>query len=256
MHTMRSLLLGGLGAGPLAAVLAASSGGAALAQPPDPALLARVAHHAQAFEDITKHASFTFESTLDKLDGDGKVDDEKRKKARIDMNGAIEHQTVYSSSENGKDTTAAERERIRKREADAAKEKKSGRVDEDLHMPFLATEQSKYRFDQIAVDPANPTRVEIAFAPIRPDKGTLEGTAWVDATTGTVVSAGVKLSEPPSLVSWVHFTIEFGAPTPLGPAASRVTFEGEGGFLFIRKHFKGEMTLSDYRIPPAPAVAR
>jgi hypothetical protein len=65
-----------------------------------------------------------------------------------------------------------------------------------------------------------------------------------------VISTGVKLSKPPTFVDWVHFTAEFSEKTPLGPALSHLTFEAKGGILFIRKHFRGEVTMKDYRIAP------
>ncbi len=223
--------------------------GVAAAQAPDPALLERVSHHAQAFEKVVKSASFAFEVEFQKLDGDGKVDETKHKQALMKSDGKTAHQVVLHCTVDGKDTTAEEQEKVRKQEAEEAGKKDDGdRNDEHWHTPFLASEQAKYVFDQVAVDPANPSRVKISFMPKQPDKYSVEGSAWVDATAGTVVSAGVKLSRPPTFVDWVHFTAEFGAPTPLGPAISHMTFEGKGGFLFIRKHFRGHMNLSDYRL--------
>jgi hypothetical protein len=228
-----------------------ASGSTAAAQPPDPDLLVRISHHAQAFEDITKRASFTFDVVMEKLDGDGKVDETKKKHARIESDGKTEHQVVMSCTLDGKDTTTEEREKVRKQEAEAAKKRADKSDDDELHMPFLPAEQPKYVFDQVAVDPQDPGRVKISFVPREPTKHTVEGTAWVDTATGNVVSAGVKLSKPPTFVDWVHFTAEFGASTPLGPALSHITFEGKGGFLFIRKHFRGELTLGDYHLAPA-----
>ena len=69
--------------------------------------------------------------------------------------------------------------------------------------------------------------------------------------SGTILTAGAKLSKPPTFVDWIHFTVEFNAKTPLGPAMSKLGFEAKGGFLFlIRKHFRGEVKMTDYRITP------
>ena len=224
------------------------------AQPPDPAVLERVSHHAQAFEDMARRASFTFDVVVQKLDGDGKVDETKKKRARMESDGKSAHQVVVQCTLDGKDTTAEEQEKVRKQEAAAARKKNEGDLDDaQWHTPFLASEQPKYVFDQVAVDPADASRVKIAFVPRHPGKYSVEGAAWVDAKAGTIVSAGVKLSQPPTFVDWVEFTAEFGAPTPLGPALSHVTFEGKGGFLFIRKHFRGQLTLGDYRLVPSAA---
>jgi len=92
----------------------------ASAQPPDPAVLERVSHHAQALEDIVKHASFTFDLFMQKLDGDGKVDETKKKHALIQSDGRTAHQVVLQCTLDGKDTTAEEQEKVAKQEADAA----------------------------------------------------------------------------------------------------------------------------------------
>lgn len=225
----------------LAAPLATRPAGA---QPPDPAVLERVAHHAQAFEELVRKSSYTFDVTVQRLDGDGKVDETKRKHARWEYDGRTGHQVVLSCTKDGKDTTAEEQEKAREREADAAKKKD----DDEWHVPFIASEQPKYVFDQVAVDPRNPARVKIAFRPKDPGEHSLEGAAWIDTDAGTVVSAGMRLVNPPTFVDWVHVTVEIAAPTPVGPAPSRLTFEGKGGFLIIHRHFKGELTLGDYRL--------
>jgi hypothetical protein len=147
--------------------------------------------------------------------------------------------------------TAEEQEKARKGEAERTKkEKEHKKDDDDLALPFSS---DGYVYDQVSVDAADPTRVEISFMPKKPGKHSVEGKVWVDTTTGTILSAGAKLSKPPTFVDWVHFTVELGAKTPLGPAISRLTFEGKGGLLFIRKHFRGEVKMSDYRFAPPQA---
>ena len=42
----------------------------------------------------------------------------------------------------------------------------------------------------------------------------------------------------------------FGESTSLGPAPSRIAVDAHGGVLFLRKHYHGEATLSQYRIAP------
>jgi len=51
------------------------------------------------------------------------------------------------------------------------------------------------------------------------------------------------------LVDWVHLTAEFSS-TAAGPALSHLTFEGSGGLLFVHKHFRGRVSMTDWR--PAP----
>jgi hypothetical protein len=234
----------------MGAVGAASTVGVALprtasAQPPDPALLERLSHQAKAFDELGKHASFHSLARIEELDGDGKVTSTQIQQSRIEADGKTAHEVVEHATKDGKDVTAEQQEKTRKEEADAAKEKKAD--GEGLTIPFAS---DAYVYDQVGVDTADPTRVEISFTPKKPTKHTVEGKAWVDTTSGTILSAGAKLSKPPTFVDWVHFTVELGAKTPLGPAMSHLTFEVKAGLLFIRKHIRGEVTMSDYRIAP------
>ena len=116
--------------------------------------------------------------------------------------------------------------------------------------PVLIEEQPRYVFDLVEVDRVDPSRVRIAFAPKVKEDDTIEGSAWVDTKTGTLLSAGFKLSKTSMFIDHVNVTVEFGAPTALGPAPSRVVVDGEGGVLFFRKHFRGSATISQYRITP------
>jgi hypothetical protein len=216
----------------------------AVAQPPDPSLLERLSHHGEALREITKRASLRSEALIEELGGDGKVSSTQTEVSHIETDGkSPPHEIVERAVKDGKDITAEEQEKKRKEEEEAKKKKD----DESLTFPFIS---DAYDYDQVSVDAADPNRVEIAFSPKKPSKHTIEGKAWVDSVRGTLISAGVKLSKPPTFVDWVHFTAEFGAPTPLGPALSRIIFEVKGGLLFIRKHIRGEIKMSDYRIAP------
>ena len=61
--------------------------------------------------------------------------------------------------------------------------------------------------------------------------------------------SSARMVKTPAFVDWVHVVVELGATTPLGPALSRMTLEGQGGFLFIiHKHFRVEIIFSDYQL--------
>jgi hypothetical protein len=217
----------------------------ALAQPPPPELLERLSHFAHFTEGLFKSASYHVEQSIFELDGDGKVSSAKTSVARVESDGKTARTVVERCIKDGKDVTAEEQENVAKDEADHAKKKGKGDGDPELTLPFIS---DAYDYDEVATDAADPTRVEIAFSPKKPDKHTVEGKAWVDTKNGTLLSVGVKLSKPPALVDWVHFTVEFGAPTPSGPAVSRIAFEAKGGLLFIHKHVRGEVKMGDYKI--------
>lgn len=214
------------------------------ATPPDPALLEKLARNEQEIEATAKHAGYRGEEVVEQLDGDGKVASTKTEHYRVELDGTTKHRIVESAVEDGKDVTAKEQEEERQKEAERASKKKDPPV-----FPFAPGSGARYDYDQVAVDPARPDLVEIAFKPKTPDSETFEGKVWVDAASGKILSASVRLSKPPMLVDWVHLTAEFSS-TAVGPALSRITFEGSGGLLFIHKHFRGHVSMTDWHAAP------
>jgi hypothetical protein len=70
----------------------------------------------------------------------------------------------------------------------------------------------------------------------------------VDGNTGDVLTLGAAQSKTALFVDHFTGTVEFGAHTAEGPAVSKTTFEGAGGFLFFRKRFRGWAVVSDYSL--------
>jgi hypothetical protein len=223
-------------------VLVAVAPRVASAQPPDPALLVRLG---QETSKPGPRMTYRMVEEQDELDGDGNVKSRKVITSRVetDEHGQKTHQEVESCIHDGKDETEDERAAVKRVEEHR---KQKGDVEVSVEMPFTTQAQSNYVFDQVAVDPAHPQRVKIAFTPKKPDEHSVQGTAWIDTTTATVISTGVRFVKTPMFVDWAHFTVEWGA-APGGPQPTHVTYEGAGGFLFWRAHLKGEMTMSDYK---------
>ena len=218
----------------------------ARAQPPAPELLARLAVHAAAIEKMRLHSSYVIDGEMESLDGDGKVDGVKKFLGRVDGDGELPRIVVVKFTEDGKDKT----DEMRKQVKESNDKTKEERAKEHLEMPFLLAVQPHYVFDQVAVDTADPSRVQISFVPREPSEHTSEGSVWVDTKAGTILTAGFKLSKPGFFVDYVRITMEFGEKSDLGPAISKVTLDGKGGILFIRKRFHGTAFLSEYRIAP------
>jgi hypothetical protein len=214
------------------------------ADPPSAALMAKLAANATKIDLMRTHASYTIEGRLEGFDTEGDTNSVKEMKARVDADGTHTKVTVLSYIEDGEDKTS-EGQKTAKENADKRKDPKKM-----LRMPTLASEQPRYDFDVVETDPVHPERVRLTFTPKVPSENTVEGSGWVDTNTGTVISAGFKLSVTPMFVDFIHFTVEFGAKTSLGMAVSTINVEGKGGFLFIRKHFRGTANVSSYRIVP------
>lgn len=215
------------------------------AEPPTPELMARLAVNAANFERMRTHASFKISGRMEDLDRDGSAGSVKEMNARIVATGDGTEPTfvVDRYIEDGEDKTSESQERADER----ARERKR-KPAKKIRIPTLATEQQRYLFDVVAVDPIHPSRIKLSFVPKVKEEQTIEGSAWVDADRGVVLSAGFKLARTSMFVSYVHVKLLFGEEGPLGPAITKVEFEGEGGVLFVRKHFRGSATLSNYKL--------
>ncbi|HEX3771957.1 MAG TPA: hypothetical protein VHV30_13870 [Polyangiaceae bacterium] len=218
----------------------------AAASPPPPDLMGRMAAYAAGFEAMRNRASFALDGRMETLDRSGQPDGLKVMQARVEGDGRESRFVVVKYTEDGDDKTADAQDKARER----ADERKAHPEKKRIRIPTLAAEQARYVFDEVEVDPTDPSRVRIAFVPREPAEDTIEGSAWIDARTGAPISAGFKISKTPAFVDYVHVTLEFGARTELGAAVSRVVFDGGGAFLFFHKRFHGSATLSGYRIVP------
>lgn len=248
-----------LGSFVLAALVAAPGAGVARAEGPSPGqatassaaipgdVMAGLAQHAARFEDMKRRGAFVFSGRLEEVDGDGKASDWRELVVRVtprpDPNlSALTNVIRYV--ENGKDKTDEARKKDEERKT---KPKKKDR-DKDIKLPFLASEQARYVFTMGERDPVHPSRVKVAFFPKEPAEDAIKGSAWVDDADREILSMGFSFSRNPTFIDHVDVTIVFDLATPLGRAPSRVTFDGRGGFLFIRKHFRGVATFSEPRV--------
>ncbi len=220
----------------------------ARAQPPTADLMARLGASASRFETLRKKASYDIDGRLESLDRAGHPSSTTTGRAHVESDGTKSRFEILSLIEDGADTTADAKDKQKKREAESLRNPPTHK--REWRMPFHPNEQPRYYFNVEGSDPHDANRVRISFVPKIVEDDTIEGSVWVDATAGTLISAGFKLSKPPSLVDTVHVTMLFGEPTSLGPAPSRITVDAQGGLLFVRKHYHGEATLKNYRVTP------
>lgn len=209
-----------------------------------PALLPKLSDWSARFESRLAHAAFTMSGNTEEVDGDGDAFNRKEGVVRIITRGSRAHVEVLRYSEGGVDKTRDTRERVAEQERDRARQPRS--PDEELHMPFLSAEQPKYRFRIGEADPRAPRRIRVYFTAKHPAKNLGNGSAWVDAQTGDLLSLRVSPSKTSMFVDYINVTLEFGEDTPIGPAISRIRFEARGGFLFFRKEIRGGAVISEY----------
>ncbi|MBX3234252.1 MAG: hypothetical protein KIT84_04145 [Labilithrix sp.] len=214
------------------------------------ALLTGLAKHASSLEEMKRRGAFTFTGRMEALDGDGHASEVKEITMRSTPTSTPRERIVKVMRyvEDGKDKTAEAQAKADERRA-KHRVSKGDKKANDLKLPFLPSEQARYTFSLVERDAANPSRVLIAFTPKVPAEDAFKGTAWVDEKEREVLSTGFSFSKNPTFVDHVHITMVFGLSTPLGRAPSQISFDGKGGFLFIRKHYRGSARITD------PAIA-
>ena len=219
------------------------------ATPVPEALMSGLAQHAARTEEMKRRSVFTVVGHIEEVDGDGKPTERKEMVMRstpthVPLDRIIK---VIRYTEDGKDKTADAQlkatERRAKRLGDPDMQAEARK--RDLKLPFLVSEQPRYVFSVVEHDAANPARVRIAFTPKVPEENAIKGSAWVDEVEREVLSLGFSFSKNPIFVDHVDVTLTFGLSTDLGRAPSQLAFDGRGGFLFIHRHYRGTVTLSD-----------
>jgi len=216
------------------------------------ALMAGLASHAERLEDMKMRGEFTMSGRMEEVDGDGKASDKKEVLLRSTPTPTPMDRitNIIRFTDNGEDKTvdaqkkATARREKRLRDPDKLAEAKK----KDIKMPFLPGEQGRYVFTIAGRDAAQPGRVRIGFVPKVAAENAIKGSAWVEESTREVLSMGFSFSKNPVFVDHVDIQMTFGLATPLGRAPSTLTFDGRGGLLFIRKHYRGSATLSDPRV--------
>lgn len=208
-------------------------------------LLARASRHADQFEHMKRRGSYVLSGKMEELDRKGKVDGTKEMVVRVTATPAERLTEILKYIEDGADKTAEARTKAEKTRSEA---KKSGRKKmSDIHLPFLASEQPRYVFS-LAERDGQTNRARVAFQPKVASEDAFKGSAWIDETTGEVLTMGFSPTKNPMFVDHVAVTIRFDLTTPLGRAPSSFTFEARGGFLVVHKHYRGSATITDARI--------
>ena len=228
--------------------LPSAEGAAYAEEAPDPALgplLAKLAQHAQSFEEMKKRGSFTVNGKVEELDGKGHVDGTKEMVLRVTATPAERLTEIVRYVEDGEDKTDIARRKMAKQKAEKEDTSKKKR---DLHLPFLPSEQPHYTFALAERDPAAPGHVRVIFTPRVPAEDAYKGSAWVDEPSGQVLTLGFSPSKNPTFVDHVDVTMRFDHATSLGRAPSSLSFDARGGLLVIHKHYRGNVAILDPRV--------
>lgn len=194
---------------------------------------------------ILENSSHTTATRAEELDKKGKVESVTESVERVTLRGGKPEREILRYVRDGKDDTASEKKKRAGVKAGPPGKERSIKI--GAKSPFEASEQPKHRFTLVGPDAADPSRLTIRFEPKgKPSPETSIGEAVVDPETGAILRLRFRPSDNPKFVDRMDVQMEYGAETPEGPALSRVSIEGAGGILFIKKRMKMTVTLSDY----------
>jgi len=209
-------------------------------------LLVKLAKHAEQIEVMKKRGSFTVAGKMEELDSKGKVDATKEMIVKSTATPTERLTEIIKYTEDGADKTDEAKKKAEKRRAEHKKDKGTKKT-EEIHLPFLASEQPRYTFRLVDRDAAkSQTRIE--FTPVTAAENAFKGSAWADESTGEILTLAFSPSKYPMFVDHVDVTMRFDLPTPLGRAPSSFTFDARGGFLIVKKHYRGTATISDPKV--------
>lgn len=212
-------------------------------------LLAKLGHHGERIEQMKKRGSYTLSGRIEQLDGAGVVDNWKDLILRVIATGeSTPKSEVVKYVEDGEDKTAEAKERASKRAKKKVDKKREFKV------PFLPSEQPKYDFRVLGRDARFPGRVKVGFSAKTPGEDVWNGSAWVNEKEGEIESMGFTFSQNPTFVDEATATLVFGNHTELGRAPSELKFDAKGGFLFVRRHYRGHATLTNAALTPGAAA--
>lgn len=211
-------------------------------------LLPRLAQHADAFEQMKRRGSYTLTGHVDQLSSDGKPSATKEMVVRVTPSGGdVPRTEVVRYVEDGVDQTSEARRKHARDKEKAPSRTSTRRRAFAIRLPFLASEQPRYTFSIAERDPADPSRVRVAFTPRVPADDAYAGSAWVDSAAGEVLRIGLTPTKNPTFVDRVDVTVTFGLRTPLGLAPQTFSFDARGSFLFVKKRYRGTATIADAR---------
>jgi hypothetical protein len=184
---------------------------------------------------------------IDVMDDKGKVVDafESRFRLAPDESGAPVL-SVESSTRNGKDTTAKERDAQEKRNRDAAK---SGKPAFDMgDNPFDPEVQASIETSprEGLTEVGGRSCVLYSFSLKKKDGSKAEGTAALERETGAPVEVRYTLTPLPRGAQSFTAVLHYGSGPMGGGLLVDVEMEGKGKILFITRAFRSDISLEQY----------
>jgi hypothetical protein len=216
--------MGALAAFLLAAATTPASAPAAVAPPPE--LMRRLAEQAARLQRGLEDLSIEVGLDYREIGKKGQIVHEGLSTAVIDFHGPKRVTRVLRATRDGKD---ALKEAQKDAEENDQKERKPVG-------PFEAWNQPKHRF--VVLGPAPGGLLKLGISPADGKAHDIfQGEALVDPATGEAVRVSVSPTKLPAFVDRLQFVVDYGVKLPgIGRTLSHITVDGQGGFLFFRRH--------------------
>jgi hypothetical protein len=207
-------------------------------------LLDRLGQTSAQMDVVSQQLSQTCTDRSENLNDDGQPEQVFVETTRTEWVRGVQVKAIHSATEDGKDVTAREQEKLAA-DQDAAKKDAGKPVQErgnyggiDYANPFAPDAQGAYRFSLAPVQPDDGRLVRLRFAPRGASTPTLnQGEALVDPRDGMLLSISAHPSDYPTFVDFVRFQARY-ARSAVGPVLTHFSVEGAGGFLFVHKHYR------------------
>jgi hypothetical protein len=213
------------------------------AEPIPAGLLDRLAAHDERVDRSLHVGSYTVTTQSEELDRQGRVEHRRESVVTVAHRDGAQVTTVVRASLDGKDVTAEEAQRQKKRE-ERRKEREDKGV--SIESPFARAMQPRHFFWSPGLDAATGL-LRIAFRPkgARSDE-LMEGEALVDPPSGQLVRLHARPSKMPTFVDRADVEMRF-EPDPSGARLlSQMSIDGEGGFAFVHRRGRASSTFSQY----------
>jgi hypothetical protein len=174
-------------------------------------------------------------------------------KLMLGEDGQVQSEIV-KAIENGEDVT--EKRKAEEEEAKKKNEDEEGEESESHEMegysPFDSERQERLSISRMPAEETldGKNAIVYQFSELTEDDETIGGRAWLEAGTGIPLKVEYTVVPLPKRVKEMVTTMEYEYIPPDFLIVKHMTIQATGGILFIKKHFRMEMTFTDYwRLP-------
>lgn len=201
--------------------------------------------------------------TFSMLSSKGEVTENHEQEVRYfwdEKTGKLESELLWAR-DDGQDVTAKARAEEQKRKQKAEQKKEGKRNSLSLgheELPLALSRQADVRVVQTSEKKILEGRSCLGFdvsmkvpaSEGKKESSLMKGRVWIDEEGGRPMELTLRPEPLPSKVKAMNMTYSFHQDPHENWVVKTFTMEGSGGFLFIKKHFRSRIIMSDYFTNP------